>query len=219
MLPEHYKDLHDRFIEDWMHAEEVLKLVERIKNEAFLPSIKELRYAGRRVVDAHLQYKADPADVKKVEWHLIEAIENCRKSRHDAIDSAINFIHERLDKLISVAGLDTVQQAFPNYVKLKPKLAEMSEQIVMSRKKRERLDLTYEALRRSHLKEVVDLFEEMLISIPIVDAIRKRRKSEFWKSAILIGLIIGAVVGGAIVIADKRGVFDFATPAGKPKTH
>jgi hypothetical protein len=212
-VPDPFKELHDSYLHHWMVAEEVLKMVERIQNELFIPSIKELRYAARREVDAHLEAAKNPVNEKQLRVHLIEAIENCRKARHDALDSAVNFVHEELDKLIDLAGLEVVAQGFPEYAALKVSLNEVSKHIVESRKTRERLDDKYEEIKREHIRQVVELYLKMETSVDVINAITKRRSSEFWKGVFLvggvIGLVVGLIAGSAVAVMDKRGWFDF----------
>ncbi len=210
MLPQKYLTLYEIYLDDWMRAEEVLKLVERLKNEAFIPSIKELRYASRRVVEAQNLFRLHGvnASEKEIHTHLVEAIENCRKARHDALDSAVNFTQDQLDKLINAVGLDTVAAGFPGYLKLKPKLREVSQLIIQSRKDRVQLDDKYEKIKRDHLEEIVNLYVEMETSFAVIAAIETRRRKEFWKAVIVGGVIVGLLVGCGVVILDKRGAFD-----------
>jgi hypothetical protein len=206
-LPQEFESLHEAYLRDWGHAEEVLKMVERVKNEAFYPSIKELRYAARRVVDAHNEAARPTPDREVIQVHLIEAIENCRKARHDAVDSAINFIHGELDKLVKLAGLDTVHEAFPSYAKLQLSLTHVSTLIVESRKTRIALDDKYEVVKRTHLTEIVDWYGEMQTAIPVISAIRRRRRRDFWLSALVIGLVIGLFVAIAAIAIEKRATW------------
>lgn len=212
-IPQQFEDLHKRYLEQWGQAEEVLKLVERVTNEAFFPSIKELRYAARRVVDAENEAARQNPDQKAIEWHLIEACENCRKARHDAMDSAINFVHEELDKLIRLAGLDVVQQAFPDYGRLKRRLTEVSLLIVESRKTRSTLDQKYDVVKRDHLSEIVDWYVDMQTSIPVVSAIQKRHKMDLLLGIFVVGGLVGLLVSIAAVGLDKRGYLDWLAPA------
>jgi hypothetical protein len=212
-LPQEFEPLHETYLRQWGHAEEVLKMVERVKNEAFYPSIKELRYAARRVVDAHNEAARPKPDHESIKVHLIEAIENCRKARHDAVDSAINFIHDELDKLVRLAGLDTVHQAFPSYGALQVRLRDVSELIVQSRKARTALDDKYEEVKREHLTEIVAWYGEMQTAIPVIGAIQRRRKNDFWVSAFVIGVVIGSIVAVGAIALDKRGYLEWMAPA------
>jgi hypothetical protein len=210
MLPEKFRGQHDAYLVAWMRAEEVLKITERIKNETFIPSIKELRYASRRIVQAHVDFHNNKATDEQITVHLTEATENCRKAQHDAVDSAINFVHEQLDKLSEQVGLAVLSKAFPRYVELRRVIRTIDERIVASRTNRCDLDDEYEAIKKDHLIEMVDLYCEMECSEDVIKSILKKDRRDFIVSVILVGLIIGAVVSVATLIGDKNGYFDWA---------
>ena len=213
MLPEQFREQHDIYLKEWMRAEEVLKITERIKNETFIPSIKELRYASRRVVQADIDFNNKLAIEEAVRAHLTEAIENCRKARHDAIDSATNYIHEQLDKLSEQVGLAVLCQAFPNYASLRKTIKAIDERIVASRKDRCCLDDEYEKIKRDHLLKAVDLYHELECSEDAIKAIQKKQRKDFVLGIVGVGLVVGLIASGAILVADKKGYFDWAASA------
>lgn len=215
MLPEKFRQQHNAYLDAWMRAEEVLKETERIKNETFLPSIKELRYAARRIVQAHVDFQNGLATDEHISVHLVEAIENCHKARHDAIDSAVNFAHEQLDRLIDKADLAVVSQAFPRYAQLRKVIKQISERIIASRTNRNALDEQYEAIKREHLSELVELHLEMESSKDIIIAIQRKSRKDFLIGIVIVGTIVGMFAGAAVVVADKKGYFDWVT---RPQT-
>ena len=100
------------FSREWMYAEETIKLAERVRNEAVFPAIQELRYAGRRMVQVFdiTSSNTPLTDEQKKECHrhAIEAIENCYKAKHDAIDAAVMYTHSEVDALVKRAGAPAV---------------------------------------------------------------------------------------------------------------
>lgn len=210
MLPERFREQHDRYLDGWMRAEEVLKITERIKNETFIPSVKELRYASRRVVQAHIEVGTGNATDDCIHVHLTEAIENCRKARHDAIDSAINFVHEQLDKVSSTVGLAVLSQAFPRYAELRGRIRAIDARIVLSRRDRGVIDDEYEAIKRDHLNQVVDCYFELESSADVIKDIQRRERRTFWLGVVGVGLFVGLVGGAAVIAAEKHGYFDWA---------
>ncbi len=213
MLPEEYRNQHDTYLKEWMRAEEVLKIAERIKNETFIPSIKELRYASRRVVQADVDLQAGMASEDQVRAHLTEAIENCRKARHDAIDSTINYIHEQLNKVQELAGLAVLCQAFPKYAELRTRIKAVDERIVASRKDRNALDDEYESIKRDHLKDAIDLCHELECSEDVIKDIQRKQRKEFVRGVIVVGFFVGVIASGAVLVLDKKGWFDWAAAA------
>lgn len=218
MLPEKYREKYFEFVEAWEKAEEVLKKVERIKNEVFIPSINELRYAGRRIVQAHSEYKNMLQNVDDVmgdcqsdhiDTHLTEAIENCRKARHDAIDSAINFVHERLDKIVGAFGLTLVLQAFPEYRDLRILIQDMDRKIVESRGGRVKMDGNYEEMKQNHLDKLVEFSSLLENSGVIIAQIAFEKKKDFFKVAIVAGSIVGILTSLLLVFLDKNQMLNF----------
>lgn len=223
MLLQKFKKHHETYLDEWVRAEEVLKLVERIKIEVFIPSIMELRYAARRIVQAHVDFNTKNATDDCLEAHFIEAIENCKKARHDAIDSAIVFIHEQYSQLCDAVGLALISKGFPKYSELRREMQEIDTHIVESRKNRNGLDNNYETIKREHLKKVVDLYIELETSREVIEQIRNKEKKDFWLSVVAVSFIIGLVGALIITVADKKGAFDWITPdyqhkATKPPT-
>jgi hypothetical protein len=217
MLPDKFREQYSTYLQDWVRAEEVLKMAERLKNEVFIPSIMELRYAARRVVQAELDFANGYATDDEIGAHLTEAIENCRKARHDAIDSAVNFVHEQLDVLKDNVGLPVLVQAFPGYAALRARINEIDERIVASRKNRAKLDDEYEAIKREHLTQIVDLYRQMECSRPAIESIIKKQKWDFVQGVILVGLVVGIAGSSLVTVADKQGVFNaFSVQANKP---
>lgn len=209
MLLTKFKKHHDTYLEEWMRAEGVLKLVERIKVEVFIPSIMELRYAARRIVQAHVDFNTGNATDDHLETHFIEAIENCKKARHDAIDSAIAFIHEQYNKLYEAVGLPLISKGYPKYSELRREMLEIDTHIVESRKNRNGLDDIYETIKREHLKKVVDLYIELETSKEAIEQIRSQEKRDFWIAVVGVSFIVGLVGALVITVADKSGAFDW----------
>ena len=222
MLPEKFQKLHGDYLHEWMRADEVLKMVERLKIEVFIPSINELRYAARRIVQAELlglsQSHDDEAIQKKEETiriHLIEAIENCRKARHDAIDSAVNYAHQEITNLVKLVGVVSVIKIYPEYKELSKKIKKIDALIINSRKERTSLDDEYEKIKNDHLKQIVDLNEKLMRSELLFNAEIKQRKNAM-RIAVAISVLVGwfinlviSVLGSAIVtMADKIHFFD-----------
>jgi|CXWL01.1.fsa_nt_gi hypothetical protein len=215
MLLQKFKKHHDAYIVEWVQAEEVLKLVERIKGEVFIPSIMELRYAARRIVQAHVDFNAGNTTDDCLETHFIEAIENCKKARHDAIDSAIAFIDDQYTKLTDTVGLLLITRGFPQYPEFRKEMRKIDTLVVESRKNRNGLNSSYETIKKEHLEKMVDLYFEMESSKEVIDLLRKKERKDFWISIVTASFVIGIVVALIITFADKRGLFDWmkAQPA------
>jgi len=76
--------------DEWNRAETDIKTAETVVNNIVIPSVKELRYAGRRIIDAIMEMTANPSayDPARVRALLDDAHFDCHRARHDAIDAA-----------------------------------------------------------------------------------------------------------------------------------
>ncbi len=200
---EEYNSLCAKFRCEWLRAEGVLKKVERIKNSVFMPSINELRYAGRRFVQAQNGVIGNGVYGDSVHIDLIEAIENCRKARHDAIDSTIYFIHERIETISSLVGLKEVKKNAPNFPEIWDQIVAIDKLIIKSRKERTSLDACYEEIKDKHLDVIVDLYIGFKKSgLEITAEHKKARRAMISTFAITVfgSLIVGIF---ASLIASK----------------
>src|SRR5229473_6540765 len=91
-----YKELLSTIREEWDKSEEYIKQAEQVNNAVVFPSIKELRYAGRRIVEG-LYLIVSHGDRSKIEDLLRDAKFGCHRARHDAIDAATAKIAVDLD--------------------------------------------------------------------------------------------------------------------------
>lgn len=174
----------DAFLEEWMRAEEVIKLAERIREEAVIPAINELRYGARRLVQAlrilrGLEQPPTGEDpIKALDHHFIEAIENCIKAQHDALDAAIMYAGLQAKTLIEGIGLLPVLEHFPQMRELISEIHAADLLIVDSRRDRQNLNKRYEELKQNHLEKIVDLSRDALFSVTVIDAAAKRKRAE-----------------------------------------
>lgn len=78
----------------WERAEFVLKTAEMISNGVVLPSVFELRYSGRRMIDVlrvELNESSENTDSNSYYsiHHLRDAIRTTNRATHDAIDASV----------------------------------------------------------------------------------------------------------------------------------
>jgi len=82
-----------QLIEQWDIAERRIKKAEFVTaNQVVSSAIFDLRYAGRKLIDAHKllstdKWKDDPEEKSRILAFLADATEDCVKSKHDAIDA------------------------------------------------------------------------------------------------------------------------------------
>lgn len=205
MLPERFDKQHQQFLEEWMRVEEALKKTERIKNEAFIPSINELRYAARRVVQANIDLNNGSASDEDVRRHLTEAIENCIKARHDAVDSAINYIHEKLNEACTSIGYPRIISVFPEYEETRKKMHEIDKMVIESRKNRSTLTEQYFEIEKTHLDKMVEFYLKLETSPKIVASMARRDRFRFLGAAVIAGAVLSLCLWGLALIFQRSG--------------
>lgn len=142
--------------DEWNKAEKAIKLAEQINQKIVDPAIYELRYAGRRLVEA-LANQDDPEAVKKL---LDDAHFDCCRARHDAIDAATAKIANDLDLAVKKLGQDVVLDKFPSISKLLGDLSIVRGLVAKSRENRNDRDKIYQTIQEDRLPSIVELFRQ-----------------------------------------------------------
>ncbi|MCF1504248.1 hypothetical protein L0F51_10845 [Afifella sp. H1R] len=178
--------------DEWNRAEKAIKLAEQVNGEIINPAIYELRYAGRRIVEA-IQRLPDGEDSEAIAL-LRDAYFDCSRARHDAIDAATSKIAADLAIAVDKLGPEAVLEGFPSFSKLKSRLDVTRRLISISREDRENRARIYETLENDHLTEIVEGYNEFTASEPILRryALRRRRglliERVMWLAAIIVGV-------------------------------
>ena len=189
-----YKSILAGISSEWDQAEKDIKIAEQVCGEVVTPSIKELRYAGRRIVDALNEMAAD-GDKQKISNYLQDAKFNCHKARHDAIDAAISKISITLELMSQKLGYKNIITVYSGFSDFWAQLSATKEKIVASRGDRENRENLYAAIENSEIQKLVVEFGKIQRAEPIIMSIAKKEKMAMWGSyAIgLIGIIIAIV--------------------------
>jgi uncharacterized protein YdcH (DUF465 family) len=121
---------------EWNRAETDIKIAEQVANKVVNPSIKELRYAGRRIVDALLKVRegGSPEEVKQL---LTDALFDCHRARHDAIDAGTSKVALDLEVMTDKIGYDILLRTYPNFPALFRNLNNIRKKIAESRGNRD----------------------------------------------------------------------------------
>ena len=112
----------------WNDVEGRIKEAELIRAEVVGPSINELRYAGRRLVDVVqivTSPEVTPEQQEDVQHILFEIEQLCIRAKHDVVDALVLFIHQRLELMIAEFGVPIVYAYFPDFVRLRSEMHEV----------------------------------------------------------------------------------------------
>lgn len=168
-------DILNSIQDEWNKAEEAIKTVENIAKDVAIPSIKELRYAGRRLIDA-LAIAHSKENETKVQALLEDARFCCHRAQHDAIDVVIAKINIDIDNLTSTLGFDAVIDAYPGFREFYSEFNSIHEDIVASRKNRVDRNAIYGAISDVNLPEIAKKYKLLMAARPIAKSNAIKRK-------------------------------------------
>src|SRR5690349_8721568 len=110
-----------RVFDLWDDTEARIKEAERLRGEVVIPSIKELRYAGRWLADVlgviipMVENNLTDLQRKYLDKALFETQQNCVRAKNDAVDASILFLHKRLEQIVNEFGVPIVYSYFSDY--------------------------------------------------------------------------------------------------------
>ncbi len=194
-----YKVAINAFATEWDAAEKAVKQAELIDAVAVISSILELRYAGRRFVEALNKIAADGSQAE-IEALLQDAKFDCHRARHDAIDALTSKIALDLDLMCNKLGYDAILKAYPNFITFSNKLSEIQERIAEARKARQNREAIYTSLEVNEYEDLVKEFKVLRRAEPIMKSLARRERLISW-GGLTIG-IIGVLAGIVIAYFD-----------------
>ena len=186
-----------RFCSDWNETEKWVKKGENIIGNVVLPSINEMRYAGRRLVDAF--EAAENGDGETAKRHLFEAQDNLIKARHDVVDSIVHHISDNANKYRESIGATNLQKHFSEYGELFDLLKKIEYKISKSREERKNRNAIYGEIMGNDLSKLNELHNALIEkSLPAVEKIKKDSWSLYYfrvARSILVSLgIVGVII-------------------------
>jgi hypothetical protein len=181
------KDLNTQ----WNIAERRIKKAEFVQGGVVVNSaIFELRYAGRKLIDAHAlirekDWKNDSKTYEDICRFLADAIEDCVKAKHDAIDAMVDFVTNWFNELEARVGPEKLVSLFPEYLVTTASIAQIQDKIAQSRENRiAARDGVYDEIEKVEYKSLLDLYDKMRLSRDRIDLIhssqRRKERSDFY---------------------------------------
>lgn len=153
-----------RFVDLWNSTEKITKQAELISVALIRPSINELRYAGRWMVSALNAILKDQKQIDKlttVDNALSYAILCCLQAKHDAIDSIILYLHEKIDDLNEHYSSHTISLYVQDYDHFLKEVSTVDRMITTSRSERENRVELYDSIFKDHLPKLMDFLERI----------------------------------------------------------
>jgi len=196
----------------WNKAEAAIKLAENVNNKVVNPAIFELRYAGRRLMEA--EEAKSVGDFDGACSKLADAHFDCCRAQHDAIDAATSKISQSLDSATKQMSPKTVIEIYPKFSDTYSKLHAVRQKISESRENRDCRDTVYDAIADVDLPELVRDYNEFKSCAPLM---RRQALFERWTIifAGIITLVVG-VIGGLVLDAFKDDCVVCSQTSGNP---
>ena len=179
--------------DEWDKTEKWIKDGEFVVGDTIIPSINEMRYAGRQLVDACRM--AQNSHSEKARNHVLEAGANLTKARHDVVDTCISYICNTMEDEAIRLGAGNILKHFPDYGKILTLLDDIGNKISESRENRKQRDEIYNDIMENDMLEVFSAYRSFRKSLPLVEEnIEKeeRKNRHLWIFGVT-GIIIGVV--------------------------
>lgn len=180
----------------WNKIEKRLKSAEQVLGDVVTPSINELRYAGRQVVDAWKIYEAhnngEGVDEKQFSHHVSVAKQYLINADHDIVDAVGLWISIRLNDIISQYGYGFLKENISDFDEKDELLKQLQIIIACSREQRRDRISEYDHASEKLIPTLLDTIEK----INMVEAfgIRKRKKDRYIVSLATAISIISSII-------------------------
>lgn len=207
---------------EWDKAESVIKRSELTTLDQCTPAVAELRYAGRRIVDAFVK-AGTPGDHNAAIQALLEdARFCCHRAQHDAIDVTIAKIAIDLDNLTTKLGFEPVLHAYPEFREFYAEFAVVRDKIVVSRANRHDRHVVYDLIANTDLNDLVRRYERIMAVRPLAKRTALKMRLGSINGYVITGAtILGMLFAGLAVdwkkwLPSQKPVVTKAQPAASP---
>ena len=213
MAEQNFDELLASMSNEWNKAEKAIKIAENINGEVVIPAIFELRYAGRRLIEALAVRESNPDEAFSL---LRDAKFDCHRARHDAIDAATSKMSGDLSVAVEHLTPRLLMKNFSEFTAFYGDLFAVRDKIAVSREDRMNRDAIYDTIQSVDLSNLSKLYFRFRACEPLMvaaaeqeaaDADETRQSAErsiWWgKVGVWVG-VIGIVVAICTAIYSQR---------------
>jgi len=207
---------------EWDKAEKLIKEAERARAQVVMASVNELRYAGRRLVDAlHLQEKAkvDPTAKSDFDRYISEVLAFSHRAQHDAVDAIVLFLQKAIEKYENEFGISLLIEKYPRILDIKASISQADSLIIASRKDRMSRIEEYDKLAADHCPALLEHYQHLMANKDVLTELVNakklseiKQKREFRQ---LIWVTILAGFGGGIIGALLTILYELTKKTGQ----
>ncbi len=195
-----HKDLLAEICAEWDKTEQIVKQAEHVCKDIVFPSINELRYGGRRLVDG-LHALASEQDAATAKTYFDDAKFNCFRARHDAIDAALSKMSLDVEVMVVKLKHDVILQVYPDFGDFSRKLNETKKKIAQSRRNRVTRDTIYTEVSEDDFPLLIDHYEKISASESMMKEIAHSRRIErVVDRSLAVAGLLAAIVFGIIAL-------------------
>lgn len=170
-----FRDSLESIRTEWDKSEEVIKAAEQVNHKVNFPSIKELRYGGRRLIEAlHL---IDRGDDDEAATRLQDAEFCCYRARHDAMDAATSKIAKDLALAAGELGSEAILSGYGDFPELLKIVNRIRKNIRESRRDREKRDEIYSNMYED-FKLAIDMYSAFQESESVIIAFAEKERRD-----------------------------------------
>ena len=167
----------------WNTAERVIKQAEFINRKVCIPSINELRYAGRWIILVLKAVNAGEETVDEsstLEDGLSYAKLCCMQAKHDAIDSIVIFCHGKIHLVSDRYGHRVMSMFVKGYMDFLTEIDKVDNLISLSREERHNRSEIYEEIVTKHLPKLGEFMHAINTAEGVInEELEKERRSKF----------------------------------------
>lgn len=176
----------------WNRVESRIKEYEHLAGATNAAAINELRYAGRRLIDAVALIAANPDDPKIGEEFLI-ASNYIVNADHDVTDGLCFVVMRHVAQVIQVHGLPKIKRYVPDFPTMYPAVAEAQEIIRHSREHRPDRKADYQKLASDYLPKLKQLYQALTSTPKLAVTSDDIKRLETGVSVLALFTIFGAL--------------------------
>jgi hypothetical protein len=185
---------------EWNKSEEYLKISEQISTEAVIPGINELRYAGRKLLDA---LNCEATDPKRAMALLNDAVHDCYRARHDCIDVAVSLINSHIELMTKRLTYTKLTSVLPELGSLIADLSAAQTKITGSRARRAARENIYEDIKDIDLPAIRARYDKLRASEEMIKSeVARENRNKVLTWAVGAGGLLVGVAGVIATILD-----------------
>lgn len=180
--------------EHWNAIERRVKQAEQVRGEVVIPAINELRYAGRKVIDAWLLYEkpiSTTEDQNEFDETLAVIKQYLLNADHDVSDAVCFILHKEMQNFLRRYGEKTITKYFNDFPSFLARMKDVNNTVSQSRQTRmDRAD-KYEDIANNYIPALIGYYDQLLTSAEL--ALEAELKQRYLNRCIIAFGTIGSL--------------------------